>query len=306
VKLSTKIVRINLLMPIVFALLLLCGCPKSAKEAKLPSEREKPEPSASVTGDKAQKGEQALADDKSIQDKEPSGDMPAAADSVKLETADEAADEPVEKPRDLGPPLADNADNLKKLHPVYPVWLDAAGKQVVMVGEICQTNAPLEMFICPRGIKDHESIISVNTEAYIVHAALVAVGAKPGKPVQYMPEYVPATGSEIDITVRWKDEKGKIQTARAQDWIREMKTGKELSHNWVFGGSFFWKDEATGKEYYQAEGGDFICVSNFPDAMLDLPIKSSESNADLLFQAFTERIPPRGTPVTVFLKPKIQ
>jgi hypothetical protein len=304
VSLSAKIVRINLLMPIVFALLLLCGCPKSSKEAKLPSKREKPEPSVLVAGDKAQTDEQAPADAKPSQANEPTGEKSATADSAKSETADESAEEPVEKPRDLGPPLVDNADSLKKLHPVYPVWLDAVGKQVVMVGEICQTNAPLEMFICPRGTKEHESILSVNTEAYIVHAALVAEGAKPGKPVQYTPEYVPATGSEIDITVRWKDAKGKIQTARAQDWIREMKTGKELSHNWVFGGSGFWKDEATGKEYYQAEGGDFICVANFPSAMLDLPIKSSESNADLLFQAFSERIPPRGTPVTVILKPK--
>jgi hypothetical protein len=79
-----------------------------------------------------------------------------------------------------------------------------------------------------------------------------------------------------------------------------------LDQPWIFGGSGFWKDESTGKEYYQAEGGDFICVANFPSAMLDLPIESSESNADLLFQAFTERIPPRGTPVTLILKPKTE
>jgi hypothetical protein len=83
-----------------------------------------------------------------------------------------------------------------------------------------------------------------------------------------------------------------------------MRTRKALDQPWIFGGSGFWKDESTGKEYYQAEGGDFICVANFPSAMLDLPIESSESNADLLFQAFTERIPPRGTAVTLILKPK--
>ena len=70
-----------------------------------------------------------------------------------------------------------------------------------------------------------------------------------------------------------------------------------------FAGSYFWKDEETGKEYYQAEGGDFICVSNFSTAMLDIPVESSQSDAELMFEAFTERIPPRGTPVRLTLKP---
>ena len=40
-----------------------------------------------------------------------------------------------------------------------------------------------------------------------------------------------------------------------------------------------------------------MCVSNFPAATLDLPITSSQANESLLFETFTERIPPRGTPV---------
>ena len=64
------------------------------------------------------------------------------------------------------------------------------------------------------------------------------------------------------------------------------------------------EDERTGRKHYMAEGGDFICVSNFSTATLDLPIKSSQTNTALMFRAFTERIPPRGTPVTLELKPK--
>jgi len=50
--------------------------------------------------------------------------------------------------------------------------------------------------------------------------------------------------------------------------------------------------------------GDLICVSNFPDSVLDLPIQSTDSDASLLFEAFTEHIPSRGTPVTLVLAPK--
>ena len=83
-------------------------------------------------------------------------------------------------------------------------------------------------------------------------------------------------GREIDVTVEWRDEQGKPQTAKAQDWIRDLKTGKAMTYPWVFAGSRFWTDEETGKQYYQAEGGDFICVSNFGTAALDIPVESSQ------------------------------
>jgi len=209
----------------------------------------------------------------------------------------------------LGPPLVENKDKLIKAHPLYPVWIDKQNKQVVMQGLICQTNAPLEMFAVTTGTKEHEAIVAVPTEAKVVHTALVVLGAEPGKPVEFGPnpsDYKPATGTQIDIAVKWKDDKGKVQTARAQDWIKNVKTGKEMQESWVFGGSGFWKDDQTGIEYYQAEAGDFICVSNFPSAMLDLPIESSQSNDELMFQANPERVPPRNTPVTVILTPKLK
>ena len=65
-------------------------------------------------------------------------------------------------------------------------------------------------------------------------------------------------------------------------------------------------DEETGKRHYQANGGDLICVSNFPTATLDLPVQSSQANSDLLFTAFTEKIPPRGTKVRRVLIPRIK
>ncbi|MBL6713415.1 MAG: hypothetical protein ISQ07_08520, partial [Pirellulales bacterium] len=72
---------------------------------------------------------------------------------------------------------------------------------------------------------------------------------------------------------------------------------------WVFAGSSFWTDETTGQQYYQADGGDLVCVSNFPTAMLDLTIPSSQSNEALLFEAFDSRIPVRGTPLELIFSP---
>jgi hypothetical protein len=49
-----------------------------------------------------------------------------------------------------------------------------------------------------------------------------------------------------------------------------------------------------------------ICVSNFPSATLDIPVASPEQNAELLFDAFTDRIPPLGTEVYLLLREKKQ
>jgi len=47
----------------------------------------------------------------------------------------------------------------------------------------------------------------------------------------------------------------------------------------------------------------FFNVSNFESALLDLPVKSSKDNPELMFEPHTERIPALDTKVLVFLEP---
>ena len=67
-----------------------------------------------------------------------------------------------------------------------------------------------------------------------------------------------------------------------------------------------------GREDWTPPGGvidpgetliDFVGVSNFGTAMLDVPVASSTENEALLFEAFTDRIPPLGTKVEVIFEP---
>jgi hypothetical protein len=213
---------------------------------------------------------------------------------------DPAALDPTKPPID---PAADPA-GLVRLSKTRDVWLDTKRKAVVIDGEVCLREGQLEMLACPKGTKEHESVVALNCLPEEVHAGLLAAGAKPGTPVKFDPKYEPATGHVVDIYILWRDEKGEKHTDRAQQWIKHVKTDKLMAYDWVFAGSGFWKDEQTGKEHYQANGGDFICVSNFPTATLDLPVESSQANADLLFTAFTENIPPKGTKIRLVLVPR--
>lgn len=227
-----------------------------------------------------------------------SGSRAAAADSPADSQGPGEAQPAARRPLSKDPP------GMKRLSPEYDVWIDSVKKRVVMDGTVCLRQGTLEMFACLKGTKEHESVVFVDTQAYIVHAGLLAVGAKPGSPARFQPDYQPAKGTPIDITCIWTDEKGTVHREPAQQWVRNAHTQQALDRTWVFAGSGFYTDETTGQKHYLAEGGDFICVSNFPGAMLDLPVESSQANQDLLFEAFTEHIPPRGTRVRLVLTPR--
>jgi hypothetical protein len=265
-------------------------------------------------------------------------------------------------------------DKLVALDPKGIVQLDHVGKRLLVKTHVVLREGFLEMLCCPAQTKEHESILAVDGKAYVIHAGLVALGAKTGAPVQYQPTFHAATGQPVDIFLQWAEADGKPHRVKAQEWIRyathryfivtmdqlpagltlpdrdealpirffpkfkqltwfgpmsaqqrdklltlsrdaayrkaiatffDQSQSRQLDAGWVFVGSGYYLDERTGKKAYIAEGGDLICVSNFPDAMLDLAIKSTDKQDEgLLFEAWTERIPPRGTEVTMELVPR--
>jgi len=204
------------------------------------------------------------------------------------------------------PPFADPPlPGLKRLAPNANVWIDLPNKQLVLGGEIVLRRGPLELFACLKNTKEHEAIVSVETKAYIVHAGLLACGAVVGNPASFQPEYVPARGTEIEVLVEWTDAAGKKQKIDARQMIKNAKSGKPMESPWVFGGSGFWTDPADNTRHYKAEDGDLICISNFPTAMLDVPVESSNANSALLFEALSDAIPPEKTKVLLYLKPKL-
>ncbi len=285
----------------------------------------------------------ALAADKSSSDRPP---PPPPAVSLQIEPAATA----------------------KPLNPAETVWLDVANKKVVLRGQLCLREGLLEMLVCKSQTKEHESVVSIDADAYVIHAALMALGAKPGTPVKFQPEYQPPTGQKIEVYVGWTDEYGRPHRLPAQKLIRKAtqryytavidplpqelnidnrgdlrydtntkeliwfgrmsETKKrelltrssnqdyqaaiqtfftqgqpqDLDADFIFAGSGFFKQK-DGSQYYLAEAGDIVCVANFGDAMIDISVRSSAENGGLMFEPYTERLPRRGTAITVDLIP---
>lgn len=250
------------------------------------------------------------------------------------------------------------------------VLLDRAGNRLLLKTKVVLREGILEMFLCKAQTKEHESILAVDSEAFVIHAGLQVLGAEPGAPVRYEDEtFHPPTGAKLDIFVAWQEENGTEHRVKAQSWVRSVtrryyeqpldklpagvtldpegelrydaknkvliwfgpmsadqrdklqamsadqayrkaiqtffddSQSRPLEAEWVFAGSGFFTQK-DGTQWYQAEAGNLICVSNFSDAMIDVSIESSASNDARLFEPYTERIPPLGTPVTVELVPR--
>lgn len=183
-------------------------------------------------------------------------------------------------------------------------------KRVLIQAEVCLREGPLELLVCKAKTKEHEAVLRVTVDAQFIHAALVAAGAKPGQPVQFVdpktqePSYRPASGQKIAITIHTTKE-GKPVAYKAQEWVRSIEGKKPLSHDWVFAGSRLMKDpdKPDNPPVYTANFGDVISISNFVDAMLEIPVSISSENDQLAYEAATDKIPPLGSKVWLVLEP---
>jgi len=102
-----------------------------------------------------------------------------------------------------------------------------------------------------------------------------------------------------DLLTKWKN----ADYQKAINKFYEDGQSKPMNADFVFAGSSFFKDEETGKEIYQAEGGHLICTSNFGDAMIDIREESTASDGAQTYEGWKEKIPPAGTPVVLVLTP---
>lgn len=193
----------------------------------------------------------------------------------------------------------DEPKDCKLLHRENRIWINRDEQVVILDGYIAQREVPLEMFACPIGTKEHESVVAVLARAQLVHAGLLAINAKPGSTATFEP-FKPARGTTVRVYVLWLDSAGKNKGTLAQNWIRRSGTKNAMHWDWVFAGSKIYKDD-DGKEHYLGDSGELISVSNFTTSTMDVAVRSEQSNASLIFEAFTERIPPKYTPVRLVL-----
>jgi hypothetical protein len=197
----------------------------------------------------------------------------------------------------------------KRLEVGKAVAFEVAGerRRVRVDAHVCLREGEygLECLLCREHTKEYESILATASNARDIHAALVASGAEPGSPVRFEPVLKSPTGSVIKVTLEYED-KGRLVSVPAQKWVKVVGRKAELTDDWVFAGSMLLPNPDgpdKPRRYAATDDGAYVCVTNVPSAMLDLPIRSSNNPDDRAFTLYTERIPPLQTPVSVLLEP---
>jgi hypothetical protein len=176
----------------------------------------------------------------------------------------------------------------------------------------------IELIAEAHGVRDFEALISLNTEARSVHAALLMLGLEPGSPGRIdvdntLPERpltkIDPTGPELLVRFRFElDGKEVIQDPCT--WVIDPETGtvfSDLKPRFYFGGSSF--RTFAGEEWYMAKAeGTVVGLCTFgtidggTETVGCTPVLSPHSdNGDPVWYTINERVPPFDTKMTLLL-----
>ena len=186
------------------------------------------------------------------------------------------------------------------------IVVDTKAWEVRLAGEVCLQRGGLELLACSPGTREHESVIVVKAKPSHIVFALALLGLAPGQPgyVTAAGSFSPPGGTVVDVAARWTVAKpdGKTETVEVPVWkllkLGGSESGLERPVQWVY----------VGRPSEQAlraadQEGTVVCLSNFTEAVLDVPFESTSVNAELLYEANPAVVPPVKTPVELILRP---
>jgi hypothetical protein len=182
------------------------------------------------------------------------------------------------------------------------VSFDVKARQVRVDCESLGVDAPLEFFCVKAGGSEHESVLRTPAKPSHIHTALLAVGLKPGRPVEYseaLNKWLPPQGPPLHITLEWEKD-GKTVSVPAYRCLLDIKKKKEVApFNWVFAGSREGPDGSFGADVT----GYVVSVVNFDYSLIDIPQVASNSNELLELRRNPAAAPPAKAKVTMVIEP---
>jgi len=190
--------------------------------------------------------------------------------------------------------------------------LDLERSEIVVEGQICLKQGPIELFACAPGGKDHESVVVLRCKPQNLHLALISLGLRDraelgGVGPKYLGDPTPPAGDLIVVEVEYELD-GKVVRHRAEDLIVNVRQGRSMARaGWVFAGSSFAAEEdpetgkPTGRRIYLANRyRSIVTTYHDPTALVDNPTR--EGGNDDMFVANGELLPAPGTRAKVYFR----
>ncbi|MFG0329657.1 MAG: YdjY domain-containing protein [Phycisphaerales bacterium] len=195
--------------------------------------------------------------------------------------------------------------------------IDFENKWIDLEGAVSIDAGWLEQVVCLPGTRTHESIFVVFARPSHIHAALLALGAEPGRPGRWVPveedegvSYVvePPEGDPVAVRVRYTRD-GEVIDDPVSKWIRDHHTGRTFPERpWIFGGSKM-VENFNGEVVYAADvTGSVVGLVTFGGELLGwhevLPDKVAFLPPE--WEVNTEVVPEPDTAVTIRLIPDLE
>lgn len=174
------------------------------------------------------------------------------------------------------------------------VEVDPVSRSVVATGWVNQSEGAIELLACGPGGKTHESVFVLNASPVDLHAALLLLGARPGRPPVYLG--MPPDGPPLAVWVEWADAQGR-RRERAERFARLTGTSEPLPDaHWIFSGSTFENGQYKGL-------AEESLLATYWDPWAVINIGLAIGSNDEAVVANQNLAPAPGTPVTVYISP---
>jgi hypothetical protein len=205
------------------------------------------------------------------------------------------------------------------------VKINLDGWCVDVDSRVCLKEGLLELIACTKDTKEHESILMIEAKPSHVHAALLLIGARPGRPAtQRMhegdsPRFIstPPHGGPVEVLLVLKDAEGVEKEHPIRDFLirangngpapkeRDIGEAERFTKDpFVFAGSLLVGDGKGPRQYLCDQSGNVISISTFGDELLCLPGFHENANGALMWQVNGEKLPEVGEKIILRLRPK--
>lgn len=147
-------------------------------------------------------------------------------------------------------------------------WVD--GRRVEVPGRIALDEGWLEVAVCRRGSREHESVVVVDASPSTIHAALLLAGFEPGSPATWNRRtgWNEPTGTPVEVSIQLGENDGRRVVPLA-DVIQDDRGDHALE--WVFAGSLMRTtagSEDAPRTYMADLGGTVVGLSTFGDEVV--------------------------------------
>ncbi len=195
--------------------------------------------------------------------------------------------------------------------PNTPIKIYRRSSTFIIPGSVINRTAVLELFLCSKGGKTHESVLvtevtpkKFNTSMFLTNFNHEKNPSEIGP--QYLGDPTVPEGDPVVVLVEWELNNGEWIRYRAEDLVHNVREDMTMRRfGYVFAGSQFIKNVGPNrekKEIFEASRVKTImALLHDPSAILDIPVP--QGGTDTAFRPRKNVLPPNTTPVNIIVRP---